>query len=64
MKKILTIVFALAALICNSQSITLQFSKKLNISSELEKIEESEDLGGISGFFIAQKNPNPKKYNF
>lgn len=44
MKKILTIVFALAALICNSQSITLKFSKILDISSEIEKIEESEDL--------------------
>ena len=58
MKNILTIVFTLAALFCNSQSITVKFSEKVDISSELEKIEESEDLGGISGFFIKQMISN------
>ena len=58
MKNILTIVFAIATLFCNSQSIIVKFSEKVDISNELEKIEESEDLGVISGFIIKQMISN------
>lgn len=54
MKKTLTLIFTISVYFCQSQSISVKYSEKIDFSNELNAMQMPDDLGGLSSTFIKE----------